>query len=196
MDFKEVLGFIFILSFCSLHAQNNKFDTTVKWDKTGYRVICKNKNADNNEVHIATYGFVGSGASDMSFKIAGKVVKAAIDDLNSDGFPDLIFFTYDMNDRGQVYALASFQNKTCIPVMIDDIYSVPVLREGYRGHDEFTVLNGLLSRKFPVYNVDSLTKESKIISYRHVLYKVDTDHSNPEMPRMRFKIFSNNEIKK
>jgi hypothetical protein len=179
-----------------LHAQNKKFDSTIKWDRTGYRVICKNKNGDNNDVSITMYGFAGSGSSDISFKITGRVVNAAVDDFNSDGYPDLIFFTYDINDRGQVYALASLQNKTCIPILIDDIYNVPALREGYQGHDEFTVLNGLLSRKFPVYHVDSLTKESKITGYRHVLYKVDTDHSNPEMPRMKFKVFSNNEVKK
>jgi hypothetical protein len=53
----------------------------------------------------------------------------------------------------------------------------------------------LLSRKFPVYKMDSTSKEIKIVSNRIVQYKVDTDKTNPDRPVMRFKVLRSYEIK-
>jgi hypothetical protein len=193
--FRFVLFIAAILCFSASFSQKTKFDTTVRWDKIAYKVSCNNKNPDKNIVSISTYGFTGEGRNNIAFEINGKVVKAAIDDFNSDGYPDLIFYSYDMKDRAQVYALASSENKYCIPIFMNDIYGDSKIREGYQGHDEFTVMDGLLSRKFPVYKMDSTSKEIKIVSNRIVQYKVDTDKTNPDRPVMRFKVLRSYEIK-
>src|SRR5205085_2775603 len=91
-------------------------------------------------------------AKSPSFNIIGKVVKAMTDDFNDDGRPDLAICVYDeSNNQTTVAALSYTADKTFVPMYFPDIFLDPKLREGYKGHDEFSVLTGTLLRKFPIY---------------------------------------------
>ena len=193
---KKIFLFIFLsILLVNANAQKTKFDTTVKSDKVGYRIVCNNKNPDYNTVSVIPIGFINYSRS-MDFMIIGKVVKAEIDDFNSDGYPDVIFYSYDEKNRATVYSLASAENKSCVPIIMPDIYQDPKLRDGYQGHDEFSIIEGFLSRKFPIYKIiDSTSKIPQIVGKRIIQYKTVEDKTNPERPLFKFTVLKSIDIK-
>lgn len=52
-----------------------------------------------------------------------------------------------------------------------DIRDDAKLRVGYNGHDEFTIIEGNLFRKFPVYNPDNLNSPPTDVK-RNIQYRV------------------------
>src|SRR6201991_5236475 len=89
-----------------------KIDSTLKIGKAGYRVDCRNKGVTQNPLSIKPVGFE-SGARDVSFTLKGRVASAQVDDLNRDGYPDLVLVIYsDSNaSSGTVYGFISEANK-------------------------------------------------------------------------------------
>ena len=171
-----LLLFLFLAAATCL-AQNKKIDTTVRIGRVGYKVYSNNKSADKNVLTITPDGFErgeGGGAREMSFYAGGLVTKAEIDDLNNDGFPDLLVYVYT-GHKGTAIIVTSKENKSCAPVFFPNILDDPKLRAGYRGFDEFSMLEGSLMRKFPIYNTadtDSLaTGGKRIIQYKMINFE-------------------------
>lgn len=160
MDFKKSLFCVlaFIGGTITVSAQKKgkekeqRFDTTMKVGKAGYRVICRNKNPDKNTVTISPIGF-DKDSRDFSFDVNGRVTKAEVDDLNRDGFPDLVFYYFnnDSLPKGNVVGISSEKNESVAPIEFPDIYNDPKLRVGYKGGDEYFLMEGYLIRRFPVY---------------------------------------------
>ena len=153
----------------------NKIDSTLKNGKVGYHVICKNKNIDQNELTIRPVGFE-SGAREAGFMIRGRVTKAQIDDLNNDGYPDLVLYIYSDSNAifGSVYAIISSGNKSMIPCTLPDAMINGKINTGYKGHDEFSLLEGYLMQKFPIYKPGD-DKNKPTGGTRSVLYKMIPD---------------------
>lgn len=164
-----------LLLLGTTHAQMtfNRIDTTLKIGKVGYRVDCRNKNTDQNQLTVKPVGFQ-SEARDMSFVIRGRVLKAEIDDLNNDGNPDLVLTIYmdSTATYGTVYAFVSDGNKAMIPCILPDLTMDGKMNAGYKGHDKFTLMEGTLLQKFPVYKPgdakDSPTGGNRVLQYRLV----------------------------
>src|ERR1044071_6065961 len=74
-------------------AQFTRYDSTLKMGRVGYRVICNNKSLDQNELTVRPIGFE-KDAREMKFYIKGRVQKAEIDDLNNNGFPDIVVYMF------------------------------------------------------------------------------------------------------
>lgn len=172
---KIALFCIISFYFCSqIQAQKNKFDTTMKIGKVGYRVICSNKNNDKNPLKLSLIGFE-ENRGDIDVDVKGKVLSAEVDDVNNDGFPDLLMYIYSEGDKrkGTVLAIASDNNKSVLPIIFPDILDDEKLKVGYNGGDEFRLLNGRLLRKFPVYNTtDSSANSTTTGVVRQVIYRV------------------------
>lgn len=157
------------------HAQMtfNKIDTTLKIGKVGYRVDCRNKSIDQNQLTVKPVGFQNE-ARDMSFAIRGRVLKAEIDDMNNDGCPDLLLTIYTDSSAtyGTVYAFVSDGNKAIIPCVLPDLTMDGKMNGGYKGHDKFTLMEGTLLQKFPVYKPgdakDNPTGGNRVLQYRLV----------------------------
>jgi hypothetical protein len=157
---KHIFLFAVCLLFFSgydLFAQVKKIDTTLKIGKAGYRVICGNKDAVTNELEIRPVGFEHEAHPSRVY-IKGRIIRAEIDDLNNDGFPDLMFYTYTVNAErewfGNAYAIVSLSNKSFAIAGIPDVLLDAKYKDGYRGRDEFSLLEGTLMRKFPIYKTD------------------------------------------
>ena len=163
---------ILLFSFSHSGAQIKKIDTTLKIGKAGYKLYCNNK-SDKNIVSVNPIGFE-STATEMSFYVTGKISKAEVDDFNNDGFPDMVIYVYSGtgNTMGTVYAMTSSQNKSVAPIMFPDVMDDAKLRTGYKGHDEFSLLQGSLVRKFPVYkpeDTDTPTGGKRVILYKMIV---------------------------
>lgn len=164
-----------LLLLGTTHAQMtfNRIDTTLKIGKVGYRVDCRNKNIDQNQLTVKPVGFQ-SEARDMSFAIRGRVLRAEIDDMNNDSYPDLLLTIYmdSTATYGTVYAFVSDANKGMIPCILPDLTMDGKMNAGYKGHDKFTLMEGTLLQKFPVYKPgdakDNPTGGNRVLQYRLV----------------------------
>lgn len=147
----------FIGGITLLHAQASarRIDTSMKVGKAGYRLSCNNKSPEKNSVTITPVGF-DKDVREFSFEVKGRVAKAEVDDINQDGYPDLVFyvFTNDSIPKGNVIAISSEKNETVAPIVFPDIFDDPKLRVGYKGNDVFFLMEGYLVRRFPVYPVE------------------------------------------
>lgn len=153
----------------NVHAQYKKIDTTATMGSTGFRVSCNNKSESENEVSISPKGF-GKDVRDVSFSIKGRLRKILVDDLNGDGYPDLVLCIYSgaHGEMGNIAGIASAGNSSLKPIYFPDIYSNPKLREGYKGNDEFSVMMGTLLQTFPIYpsgDTATATGSKRVIQY-------------------------------
>ncbi len=153
-------------------SQYLKVDSTLKMGKVGYRVTCNNKSPEQNEIKIKPVGF-DKDAKEMGFYIKGRLQKAEIDDLNNDGFPDLVLYIYGGVNGvfGTVYAFASEENKSIAPFALPDVMLDGKLKDGYKGHDEFTLLEGKLMQQFPIFKPED-AKDKATGGKRVVIYTV------------------------
>jgi hypothetical protein len=195
MLLKKITPFLCIglLLVASANAQFKKYDSTLKVAKAGYRVICNNKNLDKNNITISPIGFE-SNAREVSFEIKGRVKKAETDDLNNDGFPDLVIYVYDGKEGlyGKVLGIYSEKNETIGPIGFPDIMDDQKLKVGYKGNDEFLLMEGNLMRRFPIYQaVDSVNfVPSGMV--RQIQYRVIRGENNSQ----KFKVMRTFEFKK
>jgi hypothetical protein len=163
--------FVFIVN--TADAQFKRIDTTLKIGKAGYHIRCSNKNTDKNELSIKPVGFDNS-AHEMDFYIKGRIAKVDIDDLNNDTYPDLVVYLYTGDDGvfGTVYAFMSSENKSIIPVALPDVMLDGKIKDGYKGHDQFSLLEGLLMQQFPIYkpgdDKDKPTGGKRVVQYQVV----------------------------
>lgn len=155
----------------------SKIDSTLKIGKAGYRVDCKNKNAIQNLLSIKPIGF-DNEAKEMSFMIRGRVARAEIDDLNNDGFPDLVLYLYTDTSGifGTVYAFISEGNKSITPCELPDIMLNGKVNTGYKGHDQFSLLESYLQQKFPIYKTGD-DKDKPSGGTRVILYQMGRNDS-------------------
>jgi hypothetical protein len=184
---KQIITFILanLVFFGASYAQQyRKIDTTMKIGKAGYKVLCSNKSEVKNSISITPIGFQNS-ARDVSFEIKGRVLKAEVDDLNNDIFPDLVLYVYELGDkgRGNVIGISSINNENFAPISFPDIVNDPKLRNGYIGFDSFLLMEGSLMRRFPVYTTDS-TNSKPTGMIRQIQYKVIKD----EKEGLKFKV--------
>jgi hypothetical protein len=166
-----LLFLLFVFATENINAQFRKIDTTLKIGKVGYHVKCFNKSAEKNELSVKPEGFDNS-AREMDFFIKGRLAKVEIDDLNNDGYPDLVVYLYtgDEGVIGMVYAFMSVENKSISPAVLPDVMLDGKIKEGYKGHDQFSLLEGMLMQKFPIYksgdDKDKPTGGTRVIQYQ------------------------------
>ena len=153
----------FVSGMYILFAQSpvKKFDSSMKIGKAGYKLYCNNKSPDKNIASVTPIGFEKE-AREFSFEIKGRIAKAEVDDINRDGFPDLIFYIYnnDSIPKGNVIGICSEKNETVSGIIFPDILDDPKLRIGYKGNDVFFLMEGNLVRRFPVYPTEGKPAEN------------------------------------
>jgi hypothetical protein len=166
-----VLSFSGLLFFGVADAQLSfgKIDSTLKIGNAGYHVTCRNKSVTQNQLTIAPVGF--QGAQKISYSLNGRLAQAEIDDLNSDGFPDLVLFIYTDSNAvfGTVFAFLSEANKSIAPCILPDTRMDGKINTGYKGHDHFSVMASYLQQKFPIYkagDTDKPTGGTRVILYQ------------------------------
>jgi len=190
--FSLVLGCV-LISLTMLNAQYRRIDTTMKVGKAGYRVFCTNKNPEKNNLSITPIGFE-AGSREVTLEIKGRILTTESDDLNNDGFPDLVLYVYssDINGYGKVFGIYSDKNQGIRPIIFPDIMDDIKLSLGYKGHDEYSLVEGNLMRRFPVYQkVDSATYSPNGMM-RQIQYRVVPT----EQEGFKFKVLRSFEFKK
>jgi hypothetical protein len=150
-----------------------RIDTTMKLGKTGFRVTCRNRDIKNNQLSIRPIGFESPANENMNLPVRGRVSAVQVDDLNGDGDADLVLFIYTDSAaiHGTVIALVSDGTKSLLPCALPDPALDGKINAGYKGYDQFTLLEGTLLLKFPVFRPDDKDKPTgghRVIQYTFV----------------------------
>ncbi len=175
MRFKLIRTLFFALALVPtiLMAQGRRIDTTMKVGKAGYRINCFNKSSEKNPISIYPVGFE-SEMRDFSFELKGVLIGTEVDDLNKDGFPELLLYVanFDSLNKSSVIAISSQENKSVAPIVFPDILDDPRLRDGYRGSDKYMLLEGVLMRTYPLFEKDANGVQQPTGKMRRLMYRV------------------------
>lgn len=104
-------------------------------------------------------------------EIEGRVIGAEVEDLNSDGQPDLFVYVESAGSGsfGTVRAWTSSPAGNLLPIHMQEMGAKEA--SGYMGHDRYAVVETRLVRRFPVYRPgDSNSKPTG--GTRQVSYKL------------------------
>lgn len=157
------------LTIQSIGQELKKYDSTLKIGKVGFRVSCTNKSLSQNSLNIKPIGFK-SEAREVNLELKARVISAEIDDLNKDGFADLIIYILEPSGKTNLFCVSSKNDEMMQPIYFPDISNDFKLNKGYRGGDEYKLVEGILFRKFPIYDADTTikvpTKKVRQIMYR------------------------------
>jgi hypothetical protein len=182
----KYLSILFLLvTYSAIGQRTSKYDSTMKIGKVGYKITCMNRTVDRNVLNIRPMGFK-SEAREVNLELRGRVQSAEIDDLNQDGYPDVIIYILDAQGKTNLFTLSSQENEMVQPIYFPDITNDQQLSKGYRGLDEYKLIEGILFRKFPIFDTDTANKlpTNKV---RQIMYRVVTG----ERGALSFKPFKN-----
>jgi len=97
------------------------------------------------------------------------IVNAETEDLNSDGYPELLVYTrsLDADKIGDVIGLSINKGKSMSMIAFPDIFDDAVASKGYKGNDEFAIVETRLSRRFFVYDGQQISRR-RFVTYKMV----------------------------
>ncbi|MDE0534997.1 MULTISPECIES: PliI family lysozyme inhibitor of I-type lysozyme [unclassified Tenacibaculum] len=114
--------------------------------------ISTQKNGMETELTVTPYGLEIDNSA-VTQTIDGSVVDAEIEDLNSDGSPEVLMYTKSdgSGSYGNVIGFSVNNKKSMSQIYFPPITDNKELSKGYMGHDEFTIIETTLSQRFPIY---------------------------------------------
>lgn len=165
-----IVGTAFFCASPLAHAAN-PFDETLSLLGISFQVASANT-ATENSVVIQPSGLTIDN-SQVVWPVQGTIVRAEVADINADGSPEIYVYTLAPGeDRRAALIAFSANNKKSLsqitlPVLEDD----PENAKGYRGGDEFAVVEGIVARRFPIFPEDK-TRSEPTGKMRQIQYKL------------------------
>jgi|GEM_PF-736074 len=107
----------------------------------------------------------------ISQTVDGRVVGAEVADLNSNSLPEIYVYVQSAGSGsyGQLVAYSVINSDQLSPIYLQELSGDPA--KGYQGHDAFSVVEGCLVRRFPIYKPgDSNAKATG--GLRQICYKL------------------------
>ncbi len=126
------------------------FERTLELQGIRFTVTSANQGSINT-VRVQPAGLEIDNSA-MERTIDGIVTGAEVADLNADGSPEIYVYTTSAGSGsyGSLVAFSANRRKSLSDIVLPPLENVPAA-QGYQGHDEFAVLEGVLGRRFPVY---------------------------------------------
>lgn len=103
--------------------------------------------------------------------VNGTVIGAEVADLNSNSLPEIYVYVQSAGSGsyGELVAYSVINSDQLSPIYMQELTGAPA--KGYQGHDEFSVVEGCLVRRFPIYKPsDSNAKATG--GLRQICYKL------------------------
>ncbi|MCS3554192.1 MULTISPECIES: PliI family lysozyme inhibitor of I-type lysozyme [Sphingobacterium] len=81
------------------------------------------------------------------------VLNAEIEDMNSDGYPELLIYTqsHGSGSYGNVIGYSVNNGKSMSTIFFPSVSENAKINQGYQGHDEFAMVETSLAQRFPIY---------------------------------------------
>ena len=116
----------------------------------------------------------------IGMEIDGTVENAEIEDLNSDGFPELLVYTVSAGSGsyGRVIGYSVYGGKSLGPIYFPELPQTSEAAAGYMGHDEFRIVETSLVRRFPVYK-EGDSNSNPTGGTRQIQYKMAAGENAP-----------------
>ncbi len=110
----------------------------------------------------------------IAMEVDGQVVDAEIEDLNSDGFPEILIYTMSAGSGsyGNVIGYSVNNGKSISQIYFPELFENKEASMGYMGHDEFAIVETCLVRRFPIYK-DGDTNNKPTGGTRQIQYKLE-----------------------
>jgi hypothetical protein len=117
-----------------------------------FNVVSPNA-AASNTVTVSTTGLEVDNSA-WSQEVDGIVTGAEVADLNGDGSPEVYVYVRSAgaDAKGSVVAYVANNRKSLSMAFMAPLSDTPGAADGYRGQDEFAVLEGVLGRRFPIHD--------------------------------------------
>ena len=161
----------FIPTATSAAEQSLTFDKTFELNGISFHVTCPNDSS------LSTLTIVPAGLtidnSIISTEIDGTVTEAEIGDLDKNGSPEIYVYitSAGSGSYGSLVAYSSNNNKSITPIYLPPLEEDETNFQGYMGHDEFTLMEGHIARRFPIYKKDD-SNANPTGGTRQLLYKL------------------------
>ena len=127
------------------------FAQNFRWGKIQFSVETANL-PGHNKVRITPSG-LSVNNQPLERQIAGQLLSGEVADINRDGSPELYLFVRsgDAVPRTQLLAFSVNRGKSLSDVHLAPLNGRPDLTRGYRGWDQFAVVESALVQRFPVF---------------------------------------------
>jgi hypothetical protein len=162
--FAILLGSFLLLTTATGFADENSFNQTFKLHDIQFEVITQGKH-----LRIIPAGLKIDN-SPIERDIEGAVTGADIGDINVDGSPEIYIYIKG-KDKGSLIAYSANNKKSLSEIYLPPIADDPKLTKGYRGHDEFMMVEGIVAQRFPIYK-DPDTDDKPTGGWRQMQYKL------------------------
>ncbi len=127
------------------------FDQSLELQGVSFRVTSTN-HGPVNELTIAPSG-LRIDNTPIVRSIAGQIVRAELADINADGSPEVYVYIALTGPapRASLVAYSANKRKSLSEIHLPQETQATSSTNGYRGHDEFSVVENTLVQRFPVY---------------------------------------------
>ena len=151
LEFEQTLQGVHFSAYSTNDASINNLTLTVTLTST--RDPQALSLSENDSGDIAPRGHTNTVMLRESLETDGTISAVELADLDANGFPEIYIYTHSAGSGsyGAVLAYASNRNLSMTPIYLPPLTDDPHLATGYMGHDEFTVGERALLRRFPVY---------------------------------------------
>ncbi|GLU43745.1 hypothetical protein [Allomuricauda sp. NBRC 101325] len=121
-----------------------------------------------NQLTVFTFGLPNE--FNETFDIKDQVVIGTeVEDLNSDGSPELVVFTQNTeNQKGMVHAFSVNNMQSMSMIYFPPTEENEAINKGYNGHNEFALVETKLVQRFPLFENGEKTARLRQISYNLV----------------------------
>ena len=151
--------------------QGGAYDKTLMLNGISFHVSCVN-DSSLNKMMIGPLGLEIDN-SVIKKEIDGIVTGAEVDDLNGDGSPEIYVFINSVGSGsyGSLVAYSSNNKKSLSEIYMPPLTDDAENSKGYMGHDQFTIIEGSLTRLFPIYKKND-TNANPTGGMRQLEYKL------------------------
>lgn len=104
----------------------------------------------------------------IEMDVTGIITRSEVADINADGSPEVYVYGFDGTSQ-TVLAWSANKKKSLSPISMPDLDAAQ--SKGYRGGDEYAVVEGILGRRFPVYP-DDRPGSKPTAKVRQIQYKL------------------------
>ena len=131
---------------------SSAFSQVVELQGVSFTVECPN-DGPRNTLTVTPAGLEIDN-SRWSQEVDGVVIGAEVADLNVDGSPEVYVYVRSPADdaTGSVVGYVANNRKSLSMAYLPPLSDTPHAVKGYRGQDEFAVLEGVLGRRFPIHD--------------------------------------------
>jgi hypothetical protein len=151
-------------SFDNSQLDKTLFTSVLMLQNIGFN-ISSLQEATGEKLTILPFGLTVDDRA-VTHQIQGTVVNAEVEDLNSDGFPEVLIYTQAPDGKGDVIGYSVNNGKSMSQISFPEISHNPEISSGYQGKDEFSIVETTLARRFPIFLDGKETGRIRQVEYK------------------------------